>query len=78
MKCIGIEYNYTMSMPDTVLKGLGADQWSYSKVICYSYLWLIAGRLKGLTPHANQQPSLFSKKKGGLLYETNAVSHGYQ
>ena len=50
-------------MPDTVLKGLGADQWSYSKVICYSYLWLIAGRLKGLIPHANQQPSLFSKRK---------------
>lgn len=25
MKCIGIEHNYTMSMPDTVLKGLGAD-----------------------------------------------------
>ena len=77
MKCIGIEYNYTMSMPDTVLKGLGADQWSYSKVICYSYLWLIAGRLSEKS-YANQQPSLFSKKKGGLLYETNTVSNGYQ
>ena len=39
---------------------------------------LIAGRLKGLIPHANQQPSLFSKKKGGLLYETNTVSNGYK
>lgn len=25
MKCIGIEYNYTMSMPVSVLKGLAAD-----------------------------------------------------
>lgn len=26
MKCIGIEFNYTMSMPENVLKGLAADQ----------------------------------------------------
>lgn len=25
MKCIGIEFNYTMSMPENVLKGLAAD-----------------------------------------------------
>lgn len=25
VKCIGIEYNYTMSVPDTILKGLAAD-----------------------------------------------------
>ena len=25
MKCIGIEYNYTMSMPTNILKGLAAD-----------------------------------------------------
>ena len=41
MKCIGIEFNYTMSMPVTVLKGLAADfdgdQWSYMGAIPYSY-----------------------------------------
>lgn len=36
MKCIGIEYNYTMSLEVTVLKGLAADQWSYNEVIHYS------------------------------------------
>ena len=38
MKCIGIEYNYTMSLEVTVLKGLAADQWSYSRVIYYSFV----------------------------------------
>ena len=37
MKCIGIEFNYTMSMPENVLKGLAADQWSCNRAICYSY-----------------------------------------
>lgn len=38
MKCIGIEYNYTMSLEVTVLKGLAADQWSYNRVIYYSFV----------------------------------------
>ena len=37
MKCIGIEFNYTMSMPENVLKGLAADQWSYYRAIYSSY-----------------------------------------
>lgn len=36
MKCIGIEYNYTMSLEVTVLKGLAADQWSYNELFHYS------------------------------------------
>jgi len=37
MKCIGIEFNYTMAMPTNVLSGLAADQWSYYEVIHNSY-----------------------------------------
>ena len=39
MKCIGIEYNYTMSLEVTVLKGLAADFDGDTKVSNYKEIY---------------------------------------